>query len=199
MVAQGSQAAFMSDIELVIKRCKRLETLLEEELGASGRGLHEKVSSVQEQLPQPLIKRLRFIATVRNKLVHEPDSDRLDNRSDYERACDVAEKELKKLSGHQDSTSHSWATSSGVMVLIIGLLVLLLVLGAGGFFLLAMGSCRFIEFPLSAGTARSTACSGLRWTDRLEAYPTHSQTSHRPPRPCLPSHRRRESIRGTSA
>ena len=126
----------MSDIELAIHRCKRLETLLEEELGASGRGLHEKVSSVQDKLPEPLVKRLRFIATVRNKLVHEPDSNRLDNRRDYEQACDLAEKELKKLGGHQGSFSHSWATSTGVVVaLLIGLLVMLLVLCAGALFL----------------------------------------------------------------
>lgn len=55
----------MSDIELVIKRCKRLESLLGKHFAADGRGLHEKVTSVEHALPNPLVKRLRFIATVR--------------------------------------------------------------------------------------------------------------------------------------
>jgi ABC-type multidrug transport system fused ATPase/permease subunit len=126
----------MSDIELAVTRCKRLETLLEEELGASGRGLHQKVSSVQDKLPEALVKRLRFIATMRNKLVHEADTDRLDDRSDYERACDVAESELQKLSRHKDSISQSWSTSTGVVIaLVVGLLLLIVVLCAGAFLL----------------------------------------------------------------
>ncbi len=31
----------MGDIEIAIKRCKRLEKLLEVDFGAEGRGLHE--------------------------------------------------------------------------------------------------------------------------------------------------------------
>lgn len=130
----------MSDIELAIKRCKRLEALLEEELGASGRGLHEKVSSVEDSLPEPLVKRLRFIATVRNKLVHEPDSNQLDDRRDYEAACDAAERELKKLGGRHAGIGGSWATSTGVVVgLLVVLLLLLLVLCVGGLMLLGSG------------------------------------------------------------
>jgi hypothetical protein len=87
----------MGDIEIAIKRCKRLEKLLEQDFGAAGRGLHEKVSSVERQLPHKVVRRLRFIATVRNKLVHEADVDRLEDRREYERACDEVEKELKRL------------------------------------------------------------------------------------------------------
>lgn len=87
----------MSDIELAISRVKALESLLEVALGATGKGLHEKVSSVQARLPQPLVKRLRFIATVRNKIVHEADYQQIDDRAGFERACAEAETELRAL------------------------------------------------------------------------------------------------------
>jgi hypothetical protein len=110
----------MSDIELAIKRCKRLESLLTKHFAAEGRGLHEKISSVESELPFPLIKRLRFIATVRNRLVHEEDVDKLENRDDYLRACNAAEAELSKLAGIP--TGLSWLRTLQV---IIGILLLL--------------------------------------------------------------------------
>ncbi|HEY1191925.1 MAG TPA: hypothetical protein VGE74_30120, partial [Gemmata sp.] len=61
----------MSDIELAVTRTKALESLLEQALGATGKGLHEKVTSVQARLSPGLVKKLRFVATVRNKIVHE--------------------------------------------------------------------------------------------------------------------------------
>ena len=87
----------MSDIELAISRVKQLESLLEQALGATGKGLHEKVSSVQDRLVPALVKKLRFVATVRNKIVHEADYQRIDDRAGFVRACDEAEAELKAL------------------------------------------------------------------------------------------------------
>jgi hypothetical protein len=87
----------MNDYELAIKRCKRLEELLEQGFGASGRGLHEKLTSVQSRLPQSLIKKMRYIATVRNRLVHETSVDRLDDKNGFETACNVAEQQLSDL------------------------------------------------------------------------------------------------------
>lgn len=87
----------MSDIELAITRVKALESLLEGALGATGKGLHEKVSSVQDRLPQPLVRKLRFVATVRNKIVHESDYTQIDDRAGFVRACDEAEAELRAL------------------------------------------------------------------------------------------------------
>jgi len=89
--------------ELAIANCKKLEKMLEEGLGASGKGLHEKVSSVQDRLPAPLVKRLRYIASVRNKLIHESDSNRLDDPNGYKEACSRAEAELKSLISPQKS------------------------------------------------------------------------------------------------
>jgi hypothetical protein len=57
---------------------RQLETVLET-LGATGKGLHEKTSSVEAKLPAALVRKLRFVASVRNKIVHEdellPDDD----------------------------------------------------------------------------------------------------------------------------
>ena len=88
----------MSDIELAITRTKALESLLENGLGATGKGLHEKVSSVQDRLTPPLVKKLRFVATIRNKIVHESDYQKMDDRAGFERACDEAEGELRSMS-----------------------------------------------------------------------------------------------------
>ena len=68
----------MKDITPVVKAAKRIESLLEEKLGARGRGLHEKLTSVERRVPAELQKKIRYIATVRNKAVHEDDYE-LDN------------------------------------------------------------------------------------------------------------------------
>ncbi len=87
----------MSDIELVVNKSKALEALLEDGLGATGKGLHEKVSSVQTRLPEALVRKLRFVATLRNKLIHDTDYAKLDDRPAFERACADAERELRAL------------------------------------------------------------------------------------------------------
>jgi hypothetical protein len=87
----------MSDVELAITRVKALESLLEQTLSAAGKGLHEKVSNVQDRLAPGLVKKLRFVATVRNKIVHEADYRQIDDRDGFVRACDEAEAELRAL------------------------------------------------------------------------------------------------------
>ena len=87
----------MSDIELAVTRTKTLETLLEGGLGATGKGLHEKVTSVQAKLPPPLVKKLQFVATIRYKIVHESSYQKMDDRAAFERACDEAEGELRAM------------------------------------------------------------------------------------------------------
>lgn len=105
----------MSDYELVIKGTKALEAQLEQ-LGASGRGLHEKVSSVEGKLPAPLVKRLRFVATVRNKLVHEDSYDALDDREGWVQACNACYAELQAMVAPP-------ASKSGCLGLLLGLLI----------------------------------------------------------------------------
>ena len=56
--------------EIVIKSSKKIEALLSE-LGATGKGLHEKATSIESQLSYSLVKKIRYLASVRNQLVHE--------------------------------------------------------------------------------------------------------------------------------
>ena len=85
----------MSDIDLAVTRSRKLEQMLERDFGASGRGLHEKTSSVEGRLPQSLVRKLRLVATVRNRVVHEEGP--IDDRKRFLAAADEAERELARL------------------------------------------------------------------------------------------------------
>jgi hypothetical protein len=87
----------MSDIDLAVNRSKRLEHLLEQNAGATGKGLHQKVSSVESKLAPELVRKIRLVATVRNKLVHEDDYKKIDDRAAFTKASDEAERELKAM------------------------------------------------------------------------------------------------------
>lgn len=58
------------DLEGVLAASKKLESLLMS-LGAQGRGLHEKCTSLEHVLPVDIVWAIRFVATSRNKLLHE--------------------------------------------------------------------------------------------------------------------------------
>ena len=61
----------MVDLNQIVGATKRLESLLEQKFGATGRGLHEKLSSVERRIPMDLRKKIRYLATIRNKAMHE--------------------------------------------------------------------------------------------------------------------------------
>lgn len=71
----------------IVERSKNLEAMLKK-LSAEGRGMHELISSIQEKLEAELIKKLRFIATIRNQAIHEPE---FDIDSDFDAFCDACE------------------------------------------------------------------------------------------------------------
>lgn len=58
-------------IGTVVLASRELENLLEQLFGAVGKGLHSKTDSVEDKLPMDTVKRLRFIASIRNRVVHE--------------------------------------------------------------------------------------------------------------------------------
>lgn len=62
----------MSDLETIINGAKRVEARLEA-LGATGRGLHEKLNSIESEVPSNVCEKIRFVATMRNKAAHEMD------------------------------------------------------------------------------------------------------------------------------
>ena len=55
---------------MVTKYGGKFEEMLKRCFGAQGKGLGEKINSVEEQLPPDLIRKLREIASVRGKFVH---------------------------------------------------------------------------------------------------------------------------------
>ncbi|SKA10256.1 Uncharacterised protein [Vibrio cincinnatiensis] len=88
----------MSEIEQVVLRTRRLETLLRQQYHAQGKGLHQLISSCEERLPHNIIKKLRYVATIRNKIVHE-DHYHLEDRNAFFNLCLECEKELTPRSG----------------------------------------------------------------------------------------------------
>lgn len=86
----------MGAIETVIRLSKKAEHILEKTYDADGRGLHEKLSSVEGKLPLALVKKLRYVATIRNKLVHEYDYE-LENPEEFYIAAKQAIAELEQF------------------------------------------------------------------------------------------------------
>jgi len=105
----------MSDIDLAVKSTKRIESSLVRILGAKGKGLHEKASSVENKLPVSLVKRMRYIASVRNKLVHDESYRKIDDRASFKKAVKHVNKELKKM----EKTPVSWVMISVVVLVIL--------------------------------------------------------------------------------
>lgn len=83
----------MSEIEQVVLRTRRLETLLRQQYHAQGKGLHQLISSSEERLPHDIIAKLRYVATIRNKIVHE-DHYHLEDRKVFFNVCCECEKVL---------------------------------------------------------------------------------------------------------
>ncbi len=116
----------MSHYEIVIERCKKLERQLQEGFSAEGRGLHEKVTSIGEGLPEPLVKKLRYIATIRNKLVHEDEGNTIKDLEGYNNACDQAEEAINDLVRPKSdgTTGCNW------IFWVVGIIIVLILLGS---------------------------------------------------------------------
>ena len=61
----------MSDNDVVLDASRPLEKLLKERFDATGRGLHELATDVQDRLSEADLKAIRYVATLRNKVIHE--------------------------------------------------------------------------------------------------------------------------------
>jgi len=100
----------MGEIDTAIRYSKEIEGLLETQMGAEGRGLHEKASSVEHQLPSDLLKKLRYIATIRNKVVHEAGY-QIDNYEKFVSSCEEALHFLRTAKPANSSTPSSATTA----------------------------------------------------------------------------------------
>ena len=128
----------MSDIDLAIRRSKRLEARLRRNFRVEGRGLHELIDAAKAKngLPTPLVKKLRFIATIRNRIVHDHDYTKIDDRRGFIEACDQAARALDELAGPRDTMKTT--------IIIVVALVLFLLAGAA----LSIWMLRSYNIPL---------------------------------------------------
>jgi len=108
---------WVSEIELVVSRSRRLEHLLRHHYHAEGKGLHQLITSCEERLPHEIIPTLRYVATIRNKVVHE-EGFTLDDSRGFRRACQACEKELTPRSARR-----VWAVA---VLLVLGMTALAL-------------------------------------------------------------------------
>jgi hypothetical protein len=81
-------------IGVIVTRIREIETFLGRYYQAEGAGLHKKISHIQSQLPRSLVKRLRYIATIRNKSLHEHGF-MVEDFAGYQQACQQAMAALK--------------------------------------------------------------------------------------------------------
>ena len=72
-------------IEQTIKHTKKIETILVK-LGATGQGVHTKLDSIEYKIDEPLVKKIRWIATMRNGLMHK-DGFEMDNFNYFDKSC----------------------------------------------------------------------------------------------------------------
>ncbi|MDD3575449.1 MAG: hypothetical protein PHT38_01025, partial [Halothiobacillus sp.] len=120
-----------SKIDLAVSSAQRIERILTDGFGAQGRGLHEKISSVETHLPSSLVKNLRWIATVRNKTVHE-DKDAIKDRRDFIRASKEAEIDLlnlveasrKGINNKEYGSGVFWIMFLGIMTILVAAVLL---------------------------------------------------------------------------
>ncbi|OHE82499.1 MAG: hypothetical protein A2107_13420 [Verrucomicrobia bacterium GWF2_62_7] len=107
----------MSFLEDTIKSTARIEERLDH-LGGRGSGIYELASSVRPRLSESLFTRIRSIATVRNKLAHEPDYRFDGNEAEFVASCEAVVTELGELlsSRHPDkslpNTEHIMETTT---------------------------------------------------------------------------------------
>ncbi len=82
-------------IDIVVKHSKQIEANLRK-LGADGKGLHELITSLDEQFEGTLIKKIRFVASVRNAVIHEEGYELSDaTLASYVAACNEINEALK--------------------------------------------------------------------------------------------------------
>lgn len=107
-LSHGTLRNVNNDFELVIKATKELDYLLETNFGApSGKdvGLHEKIGAAKckgQSLPPHVTKKMRYLVTIRNRLVHERDFNAIPERKDFIQSFNEVEKELKVMIPQKD-------------------------------------------------------------------------------------------------
>ena len=95
-----------NDYELAIRLSKELEYYLEKHFNATGRGLHEKITTAQRnfnqqhkdiQFPQHLVKNMRRLATIRNRLIHDRSYHAIDDKNGFIQTFKSSHQQLQQL------------------------------------------------------------------------------------------------------
>lgn len=86
----------MNQIEAAVTLSRTLETILVDKFNATGKGLHEKVTSAERFLPADLVRQIRYIATIRNAVVHE-DGYQMSNVPEFISTAEAAAKVLTEM------------------------------------------------------------------------------------------------------
>ena len=86
--------ASAEEIGRILQLTSEIEMLLEN-MGGTGRGLHDKATSIEERLPENILNKLRYIASVRNAAAHEGKFK--GEFSSFKSSCEWVAKQLKNI------------------------------------------------------------------------------------------------------
>ena len=109
-----------NDYELAIKSSKELEYILEAEFEATGKGLHEKITSASSKCPElsaGLVRNMRYLATIRNKLVHERGFDAIPDRKQFIQRFEASQDELKTMIQYQRTNKRKLPSAGDCVVM----------------------------------------------------------------------------------
>lgn len=113
----------MGQIETVINYSKEIEAILETKYSATGKGLQEKMMSVESSIPKEVASKIRKIAFIRNSAVHQLGY-QVENLAAFSEMCDFV---IEKLGGRLSTSSDSlgkvqfFGIITGLVAGIIGL------------------------------------------------------------------------------
>lgn len=118
--------------EKIVKMTKKIESKLEE-WGAEGRGLHEKLTSIETNIPESIVKKIRFIASIRNQLIHDDNFEMTDelmfgfqkSYDDFFHWSDTKEqREKDRQKKNSEKNEEPDATDNIVVTVVVGALAL---------------------------------------------------------------------------
>lgn len=84
------------ELAKIISFSREIESILKDKFKAKGKGLHTYIDSIENMLNLQLVKDLRYIATIRNKAMHES-TFKMDNLSRYKMVSERTILSLNKL------------------------------------------------------------------------------------------------------
>lgn len=86
-----------NEFEMVIRASKELEFVLEEEFGSKSKGLHGKITEARRFLTSKLVRDMRYLATIRNRMVHEQGYDDLPSKEKFVATFESSAEELARI------------------------------------------------------------------------------------------------------